>query len=217
MPSRREKRKPHEAGSRERMIQTMGDLLRRRGYAATGLQQLTEEARAPIGSMYFHFPGGKEQLAAEAVTRAGSERSAVLATLLGGTNTADAVRAIAAAMGRDLVTSRWHNGCPIATPALEMSGESEPIRAAANASFDAWELLFAQRLGADGVPSGRARAIAAAIVAALEGGLILARTRRSLAPLEAIAALLASWISAEARPPASAAASTRARRRREPR
>lgn len=185
------------AGTRERMVRTMGRLLRRQGYAATGLQQLAAEAEAPMGSMYFHFPGGKEQLAAEAVARAGGDLGEMLASLLGGASVAGAVRAIAAAMGRDLEGSRWHHGCPIATTALEMAGESERIRGAANAVFDQWELLFVQRLCADGVAAERARAIASTIVAGLEGALLLARTRRSLAPLDEIGELLASWIAAE--------------------
>jgi len=189
------------------MVRSMGRLLRRQGYAATGLQQLVLEAKAPMGSMYFHFPNGKEQLAAEAVARSGSDLGEMLATLLGGADTPAAVRAIAAAMGADLKRSRWHNGCPIATTALEMAADSEAIRSATNAVFDQWELLFVQRMRADGIPLERTRGIAPLIVAALEGALILARTRRRLDPLERVAGLLADWIDAEAK----TAAATRPR------
>lgn len=181
------------------MVRSMGRLLRRQGYAATGLKQLVSEAEAPMGSMYFHFPGGKEQLATEAVARSGSELGEMLATLLGGADTPSAVRAITAAMGADLERSRWHNGCPIATTALEMAADSESIRSATNAVLDQWELLFVQRMRADGIPLARARAIAPLIVAALEGALILARTRRRLEPLTQVAGLLADWIGAEAK------------------
>lgn len=138
------------------MVRSMGRLLRRQGYAATGLQQLVLEAEAPMGSMYFHFPNGKEQLAAEAVARSGSDLGEMLATPLGGADTPAAVRAITAAMGADLKRSRWHNGCPIATTALEMAADSEAIRSATNAVFDQWELLFVQRMRADGIPLPRA-------------------------------------------------------------
>jgi TetR/AcrR family transcriptional repressor of lmrAB and yxaGH operons len=189
---------PPEPGSRDRMIRSMGRLLRRQGYAATGLQQVVADAEAPIGSMYFHVPNGKEQLAAEAIARSGSELVAHLAALLGAADSASAVRAIAAAMGADLKRSRWHNGCPIATPALEMAAMSAPIRHATNVVFDQWELLFVQRMKADGIPLARARAIAQTIVAVLEGALIVARTRQSVEPLDNAAGLLADWIAAEA-------------------
>ncbi len=187
-------------GSRDRMVHSMGRLLRRQGYAATGLQQVAREANAPIGSMYFHFPKGKEQLAAEAVARSGGDLGERLAALLGAAGVAPAVRAIAAAMGEDLARSRWSNGCPIATAALERAADSEPIRGAACAVFDQWELLFFQRMCADGVAPQRARRIASLIVAALEGALILARTRRRVDPLHEVAAQVAEWIAEETRP-----------------
>lgn len=179
------------------MVRAMGRLLRRQGYAATGLQQVAREARAPIGSMYFYFPDGKEQLAAEAVSRSGSDLGRGLAALLEASDISAAVRAIAGAMGEDLVRSRWMNGCPIATAALERAADSEPIRGAASAVFDQWEALFFQRMCSDGIVPERARRIASLIVAALEGAILLARTRRSVGPLEEVADQVAEWVAAE--------------------
>jgi TetR/AcrR family transcriptional repressor of lmrAB and yxaGH operons len=179
------------------MVRAMGRLLRRQGYAATGLQQVAREARAPIGSMYFYFPDGKEQLAAEAVSRSGGDLGRGLAALLEASDISAAVRAIAGAMGEDLVRSRWMNGCPIATAALERAADSEPIRGAASAVFDQWETLFFQRMCADGIAPERARRIASLIVAALEGAILLARTRRSVGPLEEVADQVAEWVATE--------------------
>lgn len=179
------------------MVRAMGRLLRRQGYAATGLQQVAREAEAPIGSMYFYFPDGKEQLAAEAVSRSGGDLGSALAALLEATDVPTAVRAIAGAMGEDLVRSRWMNGCPIATAALERAADSEPIRGAASAVFDQWETLLFQRMCADGIAPERARRIASLIVAALEGAILLARTRRSVGPLQEVADQVAEWVAAE--------------------
>ena len=54
--------------TRTRLIDAGAELFSRQGYAATGVKQIVEAARAPFGSVYHHFPGGKEQLTAEAVT-----------------------------------------------------------------------------------------------------------------------------------------------------
>ncbi len=192
------------------MIRSMGRLLRRQGYAATGLQQIVADAEAPIGSMYFHFPGGKEQLAAEAVAFSGHELVERLATLLEAADTSTAVRAIAAAMGSDLQRSHWRNGCPIATPALEMAAESAAIRSATNTVFDRWEDLFVRRMCADGITPERARRIAPTIVAVLEGALIVARTRQRVTPLDDAAALIGEWIAAEPREQAAGDSSVEA-------
>lgn len=184
-------------GSRERLLRTMGKLLRRQGYAASGLQEIVREAGAPVGSLYFHFPGGKEQLAAEAVARSGGRIGERLAWLLARADAPTAVRAIAGAMGEDLRRSRFCHGCPIGSTALERAADSEPIRSAAAGVFDQWELLFVQRLCADGFDAERARRIAGLVVAMLEGALLVARTRRSVEPLHTAADLVAGWIAAE--------------------
>jgi AcrR family transcriptional regulator len=56
--------------TRERILYSAAELFRRQGYAATGLKQVVAAANAPFGSLYHHFPGGKEQLGDE-VLRAG--------------------------------------------------------------------------------------------------------------------------------------------------
>src|SRR5450755_116892 len=58
--------------TRERIVETSAELFRRQGYPATGVKQIVTAARAPFGSIYHHFPGGKEQLGAEAIRRSGA-------------------------------------------------------------------------------------------------------------------------------------------------
>src|SRR5665213_560814 len=58
--------------TRERIVDASAELMRRQGYAATGVKQIVTEARAPFGSLYHHFPGGKEQLGAESVRVSGA-------------------------------------------------------------------------------------------------------------------------------------------------
>jgi TetR/AcrR family transcriptional repressor of lmrAB and yxaGH operons len=169
----------------------MARLLRRQGYAGTGLQDVVAEAGAPIGSLYFHFPGGKAALAAEAVTSAGGELGERLEQLLAAVNAADALEAIAAAMGEDLKRSRWRNGCPIATTALERAADDQTIRRAADGVFRGWELLFSRRLERDGFTPQQAARLGVLVISSLEGALILARSQCSTAPLEEAARGLA--------------------------
>ncbi len=58
--------------TRERIIYASAELFRRQGYPGTGLKQVVAEAQAPFGSLYHHFPGGKQQLAEEVIRAGGA-------------------------------------------------------------------------------------------------------------------------------------------------
>ena len=59
------------AETRERILESSAELFRRQGYVGTGVKQIVAEAGAPFGSLYHFFPGGKEELGAETIRRAG--------------------------------------------------------------------------------------------------------------------------------------------------
>jgi TetR/AcrR family transcriptional regulator, lmrAB and yxaGH operons repressor len=104
--------------------------MRRQGYAATGWRQVVAESGAPWGSQAHHFPGGKQQLAAEAVAIAGSAYERMLRAALESSHPADAVLAWADLAARQLEASGWVDGCPVATVALEEAATSDTIAAA---------------------------------------------------------------------------------------
>ena len=53
--------------SKEKTILAAAKLLRRRGYHDTALSDILEAAGSPRGSLYFHFPKGKEEIAVAAL------------------------------------------------------------------------------------------------------------------------------------------------------
>ncbi|WP_199742525.1 TetR/AcrR family transcriptional regulator [Streptomyces triticirhizae] len=59
------------AETRDRLLDATQELVEDAGYFGTGLNQVLAASGAPRGSLYFHFPGGKDQLVAESVRRAG--------------------------------------------------------------------------------------------------------------------------------------------------
>ncbi|MEU5694912.1 TetR/AcrR family transcriptional regulator [Actinosynnema sp. NPDC020468] len=167
---------PRRTDTRDRMLRTAADLFRNQGYHATGLNQVLAEGGAPKGSLYFHFPGGKEQLAVEAVALAGENLRVALQAVL--ESDPDPVAALDQALellGANLERTDYRGGCPIATVALDAAAESEPIRAACDAAYSSWQRLIAAHVGDDGT--------AMVVLAAIEGALLLARTRRDLTPL----------------------------------
>jgi len=92
--------------SREAFIAATGRLLRRQGYAATGLNEIVARSGAPKGSLYFHFPGGKEQLALAAMEQTGEQLRAAIAAIMGSCETTmDGLSVLIDALGSGLEAS----------------------------------------------------------------------------------------------------------------
>ena len=169
------------------MLAAATRLLRRQGYAATGWREVVAEGDAPWGSQAHHFPGGKEQLAAEALAREGARMRDEIAAALARSHPADMIRDWSAAAAAQLATSDWAEGCPIATTALETAHTSDDLAAVCHAAFASWQVTLTDAMTARGVATREARALAALVVAATEGSLVLARAARDEAPLRAVA------------------------------
>ncbi len=169
------------------------ELLRRRGYAASGLGEIVARSGAPKGSLYFHFPGGKQELAIAAMERSADQLRDAMAAILDSSEDLDAgiVRLIEA-LAAGLEQSGFADGCPIATVALETTADSEPMRAAARAAFDSWLEVLGERMVGAGLDPAQAEQRALLVLAAIEGGLILARARRDVSPLLAVSSQLSS-------------------------
>lgn len=177
--------------TRDRLIRATGRLLRSRGYAGTGLNQVTAEAGAPRGSMYFHFPGGKQELAAAAVDRFGQRvRERMAERLASSDSVADAVAGYFDALIRVLERSDFEEGCAVATVALEAAATNEGLAETTGKALREWTQLFADALEAEGRSPGEAHDLATLIVAAVEGALVLSKGQRSTAPAASLRATL---------------------------
>jgi TetR/AcrR family transcriptional repressor of lmrAB and yxaGH operons len=153
----------------------MARLLQDRGYAATGRAQLLAECGVSNGSMYHHFPGGMEELAQAALETSGQAVARALSEALNGAASAGAGigRFLAIAQER-AAQGDWH-GCPVAPTALESPAISPRLRLVAARCFEQWESLIATRLRADGWPEDSVPQTASAVLALIEGALLLAR------------------------------------------
>jgi TetR/AcrR family transcriptional regulator, lmrAB and yxaGH operons repressor len=173
--------------SRDAFIDTAGLLLRRQGYAASGLNEIVARSEAPKGSLYFHFPGGKQELAVAAMQRTGEQLRAALAAILASSDDlGEALARLLDVLAEGLERSDYRDGCPIATVTLELASDSQALRAAATETFDSWLDALQQRLLIAGVATPVAERRALLVLSAIEGALILARAKRDLAPLLAV-------------------------------
>lgn len=173
--------------SRDAFVAATAELLRRQGYNATGVNEIVARSGAPKGSLYFHFPGGKEELAVAAMARAGDRLRRAIEAIVGSTDDpGEAVGRLVDALAAGLKSSGFQEGCPIATITLEAATGSEPVRATADAVFTSWVDVLRSRLVAAGLSAPDAERRALVVLAAVEGALILARARADLTPLAAV-------------------------------
>ena len=76
--------------SRDAFVSSTAKLLRRQGYAATGLNEIVARSGAPRGSLYFHFPGGKQELALAAMEHSGEQLRGAIAAVMASPVVSDA-------------------------------------------------------------------------------------------------------------------------------
>jgi TetR/AcrR family transcriptional repressor of lmrAB and yxaGH operons len=170
--------------TRDRLIAAMVRALRTRGFHGVGLNELLAEARAPKGVLYHHFPGGKAQLAIEAIEAVVEQATAGLErTLKEHGDAVEGLRAWIAAAERSLTRSGFQQGCPLATIALESSADDATLRAALASGFARLRETLARALVEAGMESKKARGLSALIVSAYEGALIQARVAGSPAAM----------------------------------
>jgi TetR/AcrR family transcriptional regulator, lmrAB and yxaGH operons repressor len=184
--------------SKEKTLAAAARLFRRQGFHGTALQDILAAGGAPRGSLYFHFPGGKEEIGEVALTMAGEATRQGIARAAEASENADAfLERIARRMASDLEESGFHNGCPIATTALETSAQSDTLGAATRNIFRNWEREIACGLQRFGIAAEDAEGMATILLSQLEGALLLARTYRDTTPLrraeQALKLLLRAW------------------------
>jgi AcrR family transcriptional regulator len=170
--------------TRQRIVEAGADLLRHKGYAATGVKEIVANAQAPFGSLYHHVPGGKEQLGEEVIRFGGAEYGKLGPLIFDAApDVVTGVRMFFDGAADNLQATEWLAGCPIATVALEVANTSEPLRIATADVFTSWIDGLAPRFADAGLPADRAREIAVAFIAALEGAFVLSQSWRDTSPL----------------------------------
>jgi AcrR family transcriptional regulator len=183
--------------TRKRMVRGAAQLLRERGYTGTGFREVIERTGAPRGSIYHHFPGGKAELAGEAVDWVGGlARGAIEQSFAEGGPIAG-LRAFVELWRADFERSGYRAGCPIVAVAVETHDDAPELLDSAARAFDAWRAAFADSLRTAGVAHPRADRIAALVVAAVEGAIVLSRAERNPSPLLDVAAELEDLVSRE--------------------
>ena len=172
--------------TRDRIVDASAELFRLQGYNATGVKQIVDAAQAPFGSVYHHFPGGKEQIGAEAIRASGKLYEALIPAVFDyAPDPVSGVRMFFAGAAQHLVETDYADACPIATVAADIASTHPLLRETTAEVFESWLTALAEDAVEAGIAPGRARPLALSVLALLEGAFLLSRSLRSVEPMTA--------------------------------
>jgi TetR/AcrR family transcriptional regulator, lmrAB and yxaGH operons repressor len=178
---------PARRDGRERLLNGARKLLAEKGYAGMELRDVAEAGKAPRGSIYHHFPGGKRQLAVEAAELEGSEIRVAVERSLVERGLGETLTMFGEMFRRRVKDHPERLGCPVAAAALARP-EDPALAAAATAAFRSWEAPIGAALEEEGVSAKDAANFAGLVVSTIEGALVRARAAGEEAPLESAVA-----------------------------
>jgi TetR/AcrR family transcriptional regulator, lmrAB and yxaGH operons repressor len=170
--------------SREQMIEGAIQLLATKGLQATSFSEVLALTGAPRGSIYHHFPKGKNELIAAALDLTSQRTLQLIETKRG-----ESARAITEFFldlwRRLLVHSQFRAGCSVL--AVTIAADSDELRQKAATIFEDWQKKLTELYIAAGVAPVTAADFSFELISASEGAVVLARAQKSLAPFEAVA------------------------------
>lgn len=172
--------------TRRAMLVAAVDVLRERGAAGLTIDEVLTRSGAPRGSVYYHFPRGRNQLLTEALNYAGDSITAVIdaAADRGGMGL---VRRFVDFWERALAGSAYSAGCPVMAAAISTTEDQAVLASTAGQIFVRWRDALAQTFRTDGFESADAESLAVMCIAALEGAVALCRSAGNAEALHQVA------------------------------
>lgn len=172
------------SATRQRLTESMLQLIQTTGYHGAGLTAVVEHSAAPKGSLYFHFPGGKAELGSAAVALAAEQfRGSIMDAMAVSRSFEELVDVVINELGGLLVSSDYRAGCPVAAVTLDAGAHDEQLRAACSDAYASWVATFHDYLASSGRDADDIHSLATSAVCLIEGALIVCRAQKSTEPL----------------------------------
>ena len=189
------------ASTRQRIIETAAKLMYKNGVNGTSVDDVLA-ASGTGKSQFYHYFTSKDALVKELIEFHVQSLPAAREELLANLSSLAGIEAWLEQIGADQRAGLYEDGCPIGNLASELSGQNEELRQSLQATFAHWETrltegLRSMRAKGQLRPDVSPEALSMFVVAAVEGGLLLAKTQRSPSPLEASLAQLKSHVRAQ--------------------
>lgn len=176
-----------DSGTRDRMVRSALHLLARNGVQGTSFSHVLDHANAPRGSVYHHFPRGKEEMLGEALELA-SQRALDFLDRGEDASPKGLTERFISMWRAVLEGSNFEAGCAVL--AVAVTADEPELNSRAARIFRSWREHLADHFIAAGVPAEVSIQFAATLIAATEGAVVLSRADASLEPFDLIAAHL---------------------------
>src|SRR3984885_4661791 len=174
---------PRKRGdTRTKMLISAAEVMRERGAAGVTIDEVLTRSGAPRGSVYYHFPDGRNQIVAEALRYAGDAITADIDDAAG-RGAKVLVREFVKFWERALADSDFNAGCPVVAAAIGCADDEVQLAAEAGRIFAHWRTALTRAFVADGFVESEADSLAVMSIAALEGAVVLCRSACSSDPL----------------------------------
>lgn len=163
-------------------------LLEDQGYHGTSMKNILSACGAQKGSLYHFFPDGKESLVIEAISVQAQHMAEITQDLFSNhQNASDAIYHLIWDMATRAETNGFRVGAPFAAIAQESAATNPQLRLACRDAYRTLQRVVQSKLESNGIASDEAKQLAVAIMAAIDGGILLARTEQTGQPLRMVA------------------------------
>ncbi|MBP2649458.1 MAG: Transcriptional regulator, TetR family [Firmicutes bacterium] len=174
--------------TREKILNTAASLFQKNGYHATGLNEIIRESESPKGSLYYHFPNGKEELAIAAVTLAGSMiQEQIEEKLARDSDPAQAIKHYILDLADSFEEENPDNQVSLSLLALEIAPIRDSLRDACKQVFELCADTYYRKLITCGFPEEKAKEISSIIFVMIEGAMSVSLVRNDPVMLVAVA------------------------------
>ena len=171
--------------TKDSIVQSASNLIRLKGYFGTGINEIIEESKIPKGSLYHHFPGGKDEVIEAALEEAAVSLAISFKNAMKGKGSAvNGLKGIIDLFIDDLKENKLKYGCPLAAVSMDVAIENENLRMACTRLFDFWITAIDSYLKYKGIKKSREKA--ERFLIRVEGALLLSRVQQSDRPLKLI-------------------------------
>jgi TetR/AcrR family transcriptional regulator, lmrAB and yxaGH operons repressor len=179
-----DQRRRASGSTKQRMLDSAVLLLRERGAPGVTVDAVLAHSGAPRGSVYHHFPGGRNELILGALRQAGDYIAAIVEESVAAGDIQRTVGRFVRFWKRALTDTDYRAGCPLVAVAIDSREHIPEAADLVREIFVRWQASLSDLLVANGFPVERAGRLANLIVSSIEGAIILSRAHRDLTPLD---------------------------------